>query len=310
MLYAEPDQVEPQFAQLVNSGRLKKISASIYLGDTPGNPTPGRPYLKHIGFLGAQAPAVKGLPSAQFNDGGEAPSFSQPLSGLGWTLRELFQRMRDWVIERDGTEAADRVIPQYQINAIDDVIAHDADAVRAQPSFAEPTSTETDMTQQQTAAEFAEREATLNTRQADIDAREQVLRDRETAAQREDAAEFADGLVQAGKLLPRQRNGVVELLLNLPQGTVLNFSEADGEDATDHTPGDVLRELLTSLPQQVDFNEKSGDPDRGAMTAPEFAAPAGQAVDAGRMQLHAKALDFQRQNPNTSYLAAVKAVGG
>src|SRR5579883_1263984 len=65
-LYAEPQQVEPQFAEMVNAGRFKRISSSIYLPDSPGNPKPGRHYLKHVGFLGAAAPAVKGLPIASF----------------------------------------------------------------------------------------------------------------------------------------------------------------------------------------------------------------------------------------------------
>jgi len=309
ILFAEPHQVEAQFAGLVNAGRLKKISASIYLRDTPGNPKPGKLYLKHIGFLGAQAPAVKGLPSAQFADGGEAPEFAIPLSNLGWSIRDVFQRLRDWVIERDGAETADRVIPQYQINAIAEVTSRDDDW-RTHTAFAEPTATGAEEMSNDTAAQFAERETQLDTRQQELDQREQALREREAAALRADAAEFADGLVESGQLLPRQRNGVVELLLSLPAGTVLNFSQAEGEAAADHGAADVLRELLTNLPVQVDFSEKSGDHARGAAQAPAFAAPGGMNVDAGRMELHSRALDYQRQHPNTPYLAAVKAVGG
>ena len=60
-LYADLAQVEPQFAALLADGRFKKRSASIYAPDHPNNPTPGKPYLRHVGFLGAQPPAVKGL---------------------------------------------------------------------------------------------------------------------------------------------------------------------------------------------------------------------------------------------------------
>ncbi|HHA2483914.1 TPA: hypothetical protein ACOEN0_004165, partial [Stenotrophomonas maltophilia] len=59
LLVAEPHNVDPAFAELVNNGRFKKISASIFMPDSPGNPTPGKYYLRHIGFLGAQPPAVK-----------------------------------------------------------------------------------------------------------------------------------------------------------------------------------------------------------------------------------------------------------
>ena len=58
---AAPEQVDAAFAELVEAGRYKKISASFFGPDVAGNPVPGTYYLKHVGFLGATAPAVKGL---------------------------------------------------------------------------------------------------------------------------------------------------------------------------------------------------------------------------------------------------------
>ena len=68
-LQAEVAQVEPSFAEGVRAGRYKKVSASFYDKDSPANPTPGQYYLRHIGFLGAQPPAVKGLAPVQFSEG-------------------------------------------------------------------------------------------------------------------------------------------------------------------------------------------------------------------------------------------------
>ncbi|MBF0192099.1 MAG: peptidase [Magnetococcales bacterium] len=65
-LLATPGQVDAQFAEMVNSGRFKKISASFYTPTAPGNPTPGVYALRHVGFLGAQPPSVKGLGDAKF----------------------------------------------------------------------------------------------------------------------------------------------------------------------------------------------------------------------------------------------------
>jgi len=66
VLEVEPHQVDPQFAELVNGGKYKKISAAFYLPTSSRNPVPGTYYLKHVGFLGATPPAVRGLRSAQF----------------------------------------------------------------------------------------------------------------------------------------------------------------------------------------------------------------------------------------------------
>jgi DNA-binding transcriptional MerR regulator len=68
VLVAEPEKVEPQFAEAVRAGRYRKVSASFYLPDHPGNPAPGQYYLRHVGFLGAAAPAVKGLSPVELNE--------------------------------------------------------------------------------------------------------------------------------------------------------------------------------------------------------------------------------------------------
>lgn len=66
-LQATPAQLDPSFAEIVKAGRFKKISASFYAPDSPANPKPGQWYLKHVGFLGAAPPAVKGLKQVAFN---------------------------------------------------------------------------------------------------------------------------------------------------------------------------------------------------------------------------------------------------
>lgn len=67
-LLAEPQQIDPQFSEMVQQGRFKKVSAAFYLPDAPHNPTPGTLYLRHVGFLGAQPPAIKGLQSVRFSE--------------------------------------------------------------------------------------------------------------------------------------------------------------------------------------------------------------------------------------------------
>lgn len=65
-LEAEVHQVDPAFAEVVDAGRFKKISPSFYSPTSPRNPKPGAYYLRHVGFLGAEPPAVKGLRPVEF----------------------------------------------------------------------------------------------------------------------------------------------------------------------------------------------------------------------------------------------------
>jgi hypothetical protein len=67
-LWAHPEQINPEFAEAVQEGRYKKVSASFYLKDSPGNPKPGALYLRHVGFLGGAAPAIKGLTPVSFSE--------------------------------------------------------------------------------------------------------------------------------------------------------------------------------------------------------------------------------------------------
>jgi hypothetical protein len=61
-------EVDPNFEQLVRDGRFKKRSASFYV-DPKTAPGGKAPALRHVGFLGAQPPAVKGLRDIQFVEG-------------------------------------------------------------------------------------------------------------------------------------------------------------------------------------------------------------------------------------------------
>jgi hypothetical protein len=68
-LIAEPQQIDATFAEQIARGSYKKISASFYHPTAPNNPVPGVYYLRHVGFLGAQPPAVKGLRAIELAEG-------------------------------------------------------------------------------------------------------------------------------------------------------------------------------------------------------------------------------------------------
>lgn len=59
-------ELEPAFAEAVKAGRYRKVSASFFQPSAPSNPRPGVLYLRHVGFLGAAAPAVPGLKPVSF----------------------------------------------------------------------------------------------------------------------------------------------------------------------------------------------------------------------------------------------------
>ena len=64
-LLAKFAQVDPAFERMVGEGKFKKRSASFYR-------RPDGLSLRHVGFLGAQPPDVKGLADVKFEDGAAA----------------------------------------------------------------------------------------------------------------------------------------------------------------------------------------------------------------------------------------------
>lgn len=296
-LYAEPKDVYPAFADLVNAHLYSGISISVYLPDSPGNPVPGKYYLRHIGFLGAVPPAVKGLRRPSFGDGDGAVEFVEPLAYVGRSLGGMFQRLRDYLISRDGLEQADAIIPQWSIA---DLVTTASEPPHLPPEEVMPIPA-ADQT-----AQFAEREQQLTDQAAALAAREAKIAEREQQARREGAVAFAETLVRGGQLLPRQQAPVVELLMLLPATATLEFAEGDGQ--VTKPAADVLRGLLAELPKQIDFAEKSAA--ASTADAPQFAAPPGVQVDQAQLELHQKALAWQQAHPGTDYLVAVQAVGG
>lgn len=294
MLFAEPHQVVPEFAEAANRKMYKKRSASVYLPDSPGNPVPGKHYLRHIGFLGAMPPAIKGIPDAELNfaedDGGLALEFAEPPYALTG-VTDILRRMRDYFVEREGAERADQLIPNWQLQSIEEDARRRADdkkesaaftafseqpteagaeaaaasaAAAAEPDNASPgggkatSAADADVldktTQQEPSMTPEEREQQLVEREQKVAGEEAKIALRQAEEKRTAVTEFAEGLVAHGKLLPRQKLPMVELILSLPAAP-LEFAEGDQQV----TKGgeEVLRDFLDSLPPQVDFAEKS-----------------------------------------------------
>lgn len=127
VLYALPWQLDPAFAELVRAGRYRKVSASLYRPDSPANPVPGVWYLRHVGFLGAMPPAVKGLPQVQLSGDDRGVVTIPEVPIVGPTFAD---RVRSWLgvqfQEEDWRVGGDR-----GLDLLDDD-SWDADEARAQ----------------------------------------------------------------------------------------------------------------------------------------------------------------------------------
>lgn len=299
-LTAEPIQVDPAFSEMVKAGSFKKISASFYPPTSPQNPTPGFYYLRHVGFLGAEPPAVKGLKPVEFSQDDQGFITVEFAEYSDTLLARIMRRMRDWYIAEKGLDTADKIISDWDISALE------REAMREEPSqspvFSEPTNpiTEDDVVTPQQKAELEAENLRLKTELAGVNAaKTKAAQD----ARHTDNVNYAEGLVTRKKLLPAHKDTVVALLDAVTGEQPIEFGE--GEHKKPLATG--LKTLLDALPDSVLFSEQASKDRAKAPSTVDFSAPTGSTVDSEQLAKHGKALDYAAKH-GVDYLTAVRQV--
>ncbi|ECM8329233.1 peptidase [Salmonella enterica subsp. enterica serovar Tennessee] len=308
-LKAEPRDIDPQFAELVKNRRYSKVSASFYCPESPGNPTPGKYYLRHVGFLGAQPPAIKGLKQVSFAEDEEGV-----VEFADWSLQTtatLFSRIRDFFISQFGLEKTDSVMPDYLIDSLRDDAARTTTA-DATPAFSDPVGIPAEDAIQPVAEKPAptppedtavDKELQVKLEQENADLKRQLDERNKAEAQRVATERhnanvaFADSLVSDARLAPAGKGLVIAVLDALGDGeSPVSFSENGSEQPL----VEAFKAQMQKARPLLDFGEvATGDrTDRAAIPA-EFAE-----ADPVRLELHTKAVALA-QVENITYEAAV-----
>jgi len=258
-LRAVPRQVNPAFAELVERGAFKKISAAFYAPDCPENPHPGVWTLRHVGFLGAQVPAIKGLDRIEF---GEATAgivtFEENLDADGEISGPgLFAQLRAWLIKNKGQAVADDVLPEDKLKKLQEQ-AEDAPA-DAKPVDAEvkPDAPAEDVVAE-LAHQVAEQAETIAKLAEEKEALEEKLEEGAGQSTAAAAAEFTERLINEGRILPRHRTAVVAFMEmaggRKPKRSAAGVIEfGEGERVRPLLP--AFKAFLSSLPPSVQFGE-------------------------------------------------------
>lgn len=271
-LMARGGQVIAEFQEMVKKGMFKKRSIALYPDGT----------LRHVGFLGALPPAVKGMPDIAFGEG-EYQEF-----GFDWfqrrTIGDMFRALREFIIDKFDKETADQVIPAWQIEGVaaEPLSTEDLEP-KPEPLFNEPENSEDDMAEVQ---ELQNQVAGLTEEKTALDVENARLKaelDQRKKAQRQAAfREFLNGELKEGTLTPAQEKSAAGLMEVLSGAENFQFSE----DGDAEAPLEVFKGFLKELPVQVEFNEIAKKPDAdNEQPAAEYSSP----VDEGRLALRNKA---------------------
>lgn len=295
-LLAEPRQVDLELVESVNSGRWPRLSAAIYLPDSPANPVPGSYGLRHLAVV--QIPAIKGLRPPEFSEEGTIL-----LSETESDLAAIARAFREFVLGEFDGDTADRYIPSWLVDSMSQRAM--AQQIQERPRDAMPMnfSEESNVTNQEPATDAAMPPSAEEYQRlmADLTAREAEVARREAELTRAADTQFVEGAIASGKVPPFLKDRAIELLGALPDEPtqILTFSEGGRE--TKATPKQLFREMLGSL-RTVQFGE----------VAPEGDSPIGDSSDSVAISMKARRIfaEAEKNGETISFAEAVIRAGG
>lgn len=233
-LFAEPHQVNPEFAELVKAGAFKKVSISLYPKDHPHNPVPGVYYPRHLGYLGATPPAIKGLKPTEF----------------AAADAECIELQLDFTEQPAATET-----PEPSSLPPESEAAKSGTGVSPEGSATSPPETTT-----VTPEEKAALEAQNAQLQADLAAARATLQAQASAAVTAAHTAFAEKLVAEARITQADKALLVATLDHL-EPAVLPGAQAQlvefGEGEARKPMATALMEWLKALPARVEFGEQA-----------------------------------------------------
>lgn len=292
-LNIEAQQVDDVLTQFVEQGKFKKISASFYMPNSPTNPTPGKLHLRHVGFLGAQPPAVKGLKAipVDFSEEEEGIADFSTFDEEKWALKNIgtaLTNIREFIMTKFGKEIADDVLPHYTIDSIKEASVQDKASFSENPKQPEK---ENKMGADNKQADFAEQQEKLEAERAAFEAEKADFAEQQQKQRNAENEKFVEDLVKGGQLPPANAEGLTNFMEKLNHSDVVSFGEGQENEKT---ALDYFKDFMAGLPKAVEFNEKA--PNTGNEHVISFSAPNGYQVDQKSLELMAKAEAYAKEN--------------
>ncbi len=251
-LWAQLSKVDPGFSDLVEQGRFTQRSVALYRN----MPQTSGPYLRHLAFLGAQPPEVKGLQPIQFNDGerGEHVSIELPPPSAGFKEDE---------VSNQNPEDTKRTIREVMKEFFAEMFGKKSEPAGA--TFTEAQVKERiDAAVQKLEAAFQEK----------LDGLDKEFKERSSTDDDEKAklkvAAFIERMRAAHRWVPSFHNArLPQTLQYLETGETFTFAEKDAKDVEQQVSfgraeaAAALTTFLESLPELVPSGELAGQPGRG-----------------------------------------------
>lgn len=298
-LFAKFGDINPAFDDGVALGAYRNRSIKIVRDKAAGL------RLWHVGWLGAKPPAIDGLSPdpVQFaagdfaedyefsGDEDAAASLTWAIDGIGRLLRGL----REHVIEQDGADVADRVLPSWQIDSVLSQAQNARDALQREsttphmfshPANAgDPAMPNITLTPEQLEEKLAQaRREAQDAASVQFSAQGQELAELRATRQAERVNGLINGWKAQGVIVPADEVGMREFMSALDEGATFEFSAPGDATPTTRSPLDWFAQFMAARKPLVQLGNQSrqvdpkdggidvSDPTALATAAHEFVA--------------------------------------
>jgi hypothetical protein len=308
-LELETNKEHPDFMEAFNFGSFKKWSVSLYPDMT----------LRHLGFLGAIPPAIKGLSLIGFSQSAPEAGFTFDFMDYDEAFRfqdtgKLFRNLREYIIEKEGLDKANALLPDWIVNDLENTKPtpkpiEEPNKVQSYNEHNNPQSKEGQTMTKEEQAEFDQLKADNERLKLDnasfAEEKTQLQGQIATITQEAKVKEFGDfceGLVQTGKMKATDKEKNVNLLVSLDKANVaVDFSE------NAKTAVDAMKETLANASVAVDFNEHATKDKAGEVKDVAGDKFKGVNLDESRVILFNEATAIQARDGISFQEALVKA---
>lgn len=316
-------QIEPKFEKAVEDGRYRNRSVKI-------TPSKNGWKLVHVGWLGAAPPAVEGLAPAfsEAEPEGEVFEFTYKEAWRYRTLVRMFRGLREHLAVTNGQETADQVLPEHEINALEEAVIDEEVEERLKqrhdhPAYShqfmnKPATEDVTVPDPNAPKTFTQAEVDAAVNAAKAEAATALQTEREARAQLQYSQSVAthrtyvENMVNKdGKcvLTPAQAAGLPEFMARLEAVENNEFEFSVGEGKTEKTTLlACFQKHLESLPEQLRLKTESAGEDVDQPSAAAYVSASGSAVDQERLTLHRKAKAYQAKHEGVTFTQAVEAV--
>jgi hypothetical protein len=207
ILYAYPKQVAKEFVEMVKKGMFKKRSISLYPDGS----------LRHVGFLGAAPPAVKGLPEVEF--------------------KEKEARIYEYEFETEEMIFSDKDSGSWEASST--FFSGDSEIIK---KYEEAMTIKNEI--------IKKNEEQISELMNKIKTLENKLKEIAEEEAKKNFSEKIERLIEEGKILPKMKDNIMNLWRLYHQ--TYNFSENGNSSFTES-----LLELLKSYPKIISYEEEA-----------------------------------------------------